>query len=154
MMKYFLTLCLALVLLVAPAAFAHSAQQGDIQIGHIWARANAVGATVASVYVPLLNKGEADDALVAVSTPVAESAMLHESTNVDGVSHMTMLDQLPLPSKKPIAMRPGGRHIMLMGLKQQLKEGETFPLTLQFAHAGDVTVTVTIQAAGAQSGDH
>lgn len=138
----------------AGAAIAHSYEQGDIQIGHIWARATAKGAAAASVYVPLLNKGKADDALVSVATPVAEHTMLHESKLADGVSSMAMLEVLPLPAGKPVAMRPGGKHIMLMGLKQQLVEGQSFPLTLKFQHAGEATVSVMVHGAGAKSGDH
>lgn len=142
------------MLLAATGAGAHSYQQGDVQVGHIWARATAKGATAASVYVPLLNKSKADDALVSVTTPVAESAMLHESKVVDGVSRMTELDTIVLPAGKPVAMRPGGKHIMLMGLKQKLVEGQRFPLTLKFQQAGAVTVEVMVHSAGAKSGDH
>lgn len=151
----FSSLCLLVALLCSTSAvFAHSSQQGDIQIGHIWARATAKGADAGSVYVPLLNKGKTDDALVGVATPVAASAMLHESKMENGVSSMTMLDTLPLPAGKPVAMRPGGKHIMLMGLKQQLVEGQSFPLTLKFQHAGEATVSVIVHGAGAKAGDH
>ncbi|MBP7252184.1 MAG: copper chaperone PCu(A)C [Alphaproteobacteria bacterium] len=155
MRTLFSRFCFVVALLCSTsAAFAHSAQQGDIQIGHIWARATAKGADAGSVYVPLLNKGKTDDALVNVTTPAAASAMLHESKMVDGVSSMTMLDTLPLPVGKPVAMRPGGKHIMLMGLKQQLVEGQNFPLTLKFQHAGEATVLVMVHGAGAKAGDH
>jgi periplasmic copper chaperone A len=140
--------------LASPVLFAHSYQQSDVQIGHIWARATAKGAHAASVYVPLLNKGKTDDVLVSVTTPVAEHTMLHESKVVDGISKMTTLDSIALPAGKPVAMRPGGKHIMLMGLKQQLVEGQSFPLTLKFDHAGEVKVEVMVHAAGAKSGDH
>lgn len=155
-MRRFILSCLFAGALLggAGAAIAHSYEQADIQIGHIWARATASGAEAGSVYVPLLNKGKADDALVSVTTPVAESAMLHESKVVDGVSRMTELDTIVLPAGKPVAMRPGGKHIMLMGLKQQLVEGQRFPLTLKFQQAGAVTVEVMVHSAGAKSGDH
>lgn len=150
----FRTFALLAMLACAPAAFAHSYQQGDIQIGHIWARATAVGAKTGAVYVPLLNKGQTADKLVGVRTPVAEEAMLHESVKDNGVTRMVMLDDLPLEPGKPVAMRPGAKHIMLTGLKQQLKEGDKFPLTLTFEHAGAATVDVVVHGAGAASGDH
>lgn len=155
-MRRFILSCLfaGALLSGAGAAIAHSYEQGDIQIGHIWARATAKGAEAGSVYVPLLNKGKTDDALVSVTTPAAESAMLHETKTVDGVSRMTALDTIVLPAGKPVAMRPGGKHIMLMGLKQQLVEGQSFPLTLKFQHAGEATVSVMVHGAGAKGGDH
>lgn len=155
MRSFFSRLSLIIALLcLSGACFAHSAQQGDIQIGHIWARATAKGATAASVYVPLLNKGTKPDNLVIIRTPVAEEAMLHESKIVDGVSQMTMLDDLLLLPNQPVAMRPGGKHIMLMGMKRQLIEGESFPLTLKFQNAGEITVSVMVHSAGAKGGDH
>jgi copper(I)-binding protein len=154
MKKIQMALFLVALLLVSPVLWAHSSQQGDIQIGHIWARATAVGATTASVYVPLLNKGIKPDSLQGGHTPVAEGLMLHESTMRDGVSHMEMLESLPLPAGQPVAMKPNGKHIMLTGMKRQLKEGETFPLTLHFEHADDATIEVMVHAAGATSGNH
>ena len=155
-MRRFILSCLFAGALLggAGAAIAHSYEQGDIQIGHIWARATAKGADAGSVYVPLLNKGKTDDALVSVTTSAAEGAMLHETKTVDGVSRMTALDTIVLPVGKPVAMRPGGKHIMLMGLKQQLVEGQSFPLTLKFQHAGEATVSVMVHGAGAKGGDH
>jgi hypothetical protein len=50
---------------------------------------------------------------------------------------------------KPVALRPGGYHIMLVGLAHALKEGDRFPITLRFAKAGAVTATVSVQKAGA-----
>lgn len=147
-------LCLLLLLGIAPTVAAHSYKLGEIQVGHIWARATAEGAKAASVYVPLLNQGKTEDKLISVSTPVATSTALHESRVKDGISSMHDITELPLPPGQPVALRPGGKHIMLMGMKQQLKEGDQFPLTLTFAQAGSVTVDVIVHAAGATSGNH
>jgi copper(I)-binding protein len=63
----------------------------------------------------------------------------------DDVAEMVAVDELVLPPKKPIAMRPGGMHIMLMGLKKQLKEGDKVPLTLSFLNAGKVDIEAYVQ---------
>lgn len=144
---------LAFLLLAAPA-MAHSYQKGEIQIGHIWARATAPGGKVAGVFVPLLNNGKTADKLVKVSTPFADNVQIHETKIENGISRMQQLEGLPLPPAKPVAMRPGGKHIMLMGIKQQLKEGDKFPVTLEFEHAGSIEVEVIVHAHGATSGDH
>ncbi len=144
----------AWLLLIAPPTFAHSYKQGAIMIGHIWARATAPGAHAASVYVPLLNQGGEADALTGGSTEIAATVMLHEVTQQDGVSRMTMINTVPLPPKQPVALRPGGKHIMLTGLKRQLKEGEKFTMTLQFAKAGMAEVEVWVHAPGAKGSDH
>lgn len=123
-------------------------------IGHIWARATAPGAQTAGVYVPLLNQGTEADALIGGSAEIAATVMLHEVTLQDGISHMSLINEVPLPSKQPVSLRPGGKHIMLTGLKQQLKEGEKFTMTLQFAKAGAISVEVMVHAPGAKHGGH
>lgn len=152
-MKSALFACAWLMLFSVPA-FAHSYKHGQIMIGHIWARATAPGAHAASVYVPFINQGDVADALTGGSTEIAATVMLHEVTQHEGVSRMTMMDAVPLPPKQPVALRPGGKHIMLTGLKRQLKEGEKFTMTLHFAKAGAVAVEVWVQAAGAKGSDH
>lgn len=152
-MRKSLLICAWLLLLTTPA-FAHSYKQGAIMIGHIWARATAPGASAASVYVPFLNQGDEPDALTGGSTEVAATVMLHEVTQQDGVSRMAMIKEVLLPSKQPVALRPGGKHIMLTGLKRQLKEGEKFTMTLQFAKAGTAEVEVWVHAPGSKGSDH
>ena len=56
---------------------------------------------------------------------------------------------LPIEPGKPVMLAPGGYHIMLMGLKQALKQGDSFPVTLSFAKAGPLTASVTVEKAGA-----
>jgi periplasmic copper chaperone A len=140
--------------LLALPAFAHSYKLGTIIIGHIWGRATAVAAQTASVYVPLLNKGTAADHLLSASTPIAENVAIHESYQDNGIAKMRALPTLELAPNTPVAMRPGGKHLMLLGLKKQLNQGDKFPLILRFAKAGTIEVEAMIAAAGAQSDGH
>jgi periplasmic copper chaperone A len=139
---------IAICVLSAAPAWAHSYRQGDIQIGHAWARATPSQATAAAVYMPFLNVGKQPDRLLAVSTPIATSAMLHASSTDNGINRMTGLENLLLPPQRPIALRSGGTHIMLMGLRRPLQVGERFPLILQFQQAGTITIEVIVQAVG------
>jgi hypothetical protein len=71
------------------------------------------------------------------------------------MSDMGMMKMRPVPGLsvapgKPVKLAPGGYHIMLMGLKAPLKQGDSFPLTLRFEHAAPMTVTVNVEAIGAQ----
>ena len=69
--------------------------------------------------------------LVAVSTPVAGIAEIHEMAMEGNVMRMRALpDGLALPAGKTVALQPGGYHVMLMDLKQQVKDGDTVPVTL------------------------
>lgn len=123
---------------------------GQMSVTRAWARATAAQAKNGAAYFTLLNTGPADT-LTGASTSVADSAELHRTTEQNGVMQMRPVQSVPVPSGKITTFAPGGLHVMLMGLKQQLKPGDTFPLSLTFQKAGDVTVTATVQSAGAMS---
>lgn len=135
-------------LLTLAAAPASAAQ---IDVSHPWARATPGGTTTGAVYVTLTDPG-APDALTGVSTPAAGMAEVHETINDNGTMKMRPVGSVPLATGKPVTMAPGGYHIMLMDLKAPLKAGDSFPLTLRFAHAGPETVTVKVEPIGASSG--
>jgi copper(I)-binding protein len=126
------------------AAFA---QSPPLQIDHVWSRA-ALAGHQGVIYLTVTDQG-APDALTGVTTPIAASADLHESINDNGVMKMRPVASLPITPGKPVMLAPGGYHIMLMGLKQTLKEGDSFPVTLSFAKAGPITATVMVEKAGA-----
>ena len=118
-----------------------------IQIDHPWARASAGAVRNGAAFLTLTQTGAADR-LTGISTPAADMAMLHETIDDRGVMKMREVDGLALESGKPVILAPGGKHIMLMGLKAPLKEGSRFPMTLTFQHAPPMTVTVTVQGVG------
>jgi periplasmic copper chaperone A len=138
-----------LAVLAAPLAtvgFAASAQ--TIAVEQAWARATSPSQSVGGVFLTLTDNG-GDDALVSAASPVAKSVELHETVNDNGVMKMQPIPSLKLTHGQSVTLQPGQYHLMAMGLKQQLKPGDTFPVTLAFAHAAPVTATVTVQAAGA-----
>ena len=135
---------LALLLLAFPAI----AQTPAIEPQNAWARATAPHAEAGGVFLTLTDRG-LPDALIGASTPISASAEVHETVRDGDIMRMRATPSVPLPTGKSVELKPGGLHIMLMGLKQQLKPGDQFPLTLRFEHAQPVTVTVTVGAAGA-----
>src|SRR6185437_4304779 len=105
--------------------------------------------TTGAAYLSLTAGGQADR-LTAVSTPVANTAEVHESTSNGGVMRMRAISGgLAIPAGKTVKLSPGGYHIMMFGLHHPLKASETFPLTLTFAHSAPITVTVTVRPIGA-----
>jgi copper(I)-binding protein len=80
-----------------------------------------------------------------VATPVAESAELHAHIMDGDVARMRPVEAIEVSPGEPTVLEPGGFHVMLMGLKQPLNEGEVFPLTLTFEKAGEVTMEVPIR---------
>lgn len=131
------------------------AQAQSIQVVHPWVRATAPNAKAGGAFTTLTDTG-APDRLVSVGSPVAGMAEVHRTVEENGVMKMLPADGIDLAPGKPVTLAPGGYHVMLMGLKQQLKQGDSFPLTLTFAKAAPmtVTVTVTVEASGAFGPSH
>lgn len=138
---------LAAVLIAVPLAAL--ADQTGIQIDHVWSRA-AMAGHEGVVYLTITGTG-VQDTLIGVTTPVAAKAELHQSFDDHGVMKMRSVPTLSIEPGKPVTLAPGGYHIMLMGLKQPLTQGDSFPVTLSFAKAGQVSATATVAKAGASS---
>ncbi len=146
---------LALVALSLFSLFsqAHSFKLGAIDIGHPWARPTASGQMAGGAYLKLTNAGAADR-LVFASSEVAASVELHSMTMDGNVMRMRQVDAIDLRAGQTVELKPGGFHIMLMGLKAPLKEGSNFPLKLKFEKAGEVTVMVNVEQPKAEGGEH
>jgi copper(I)-binding protein len=143
-------LALAALLGTAPPALAqHQHGQGMVAEA-AWARATPGTSKEGAVYLRLVNHGAIADRLLSVSTPAAASAEPHETTIDNGIARMRPLNALTLAPEQVMEFKPGGAHIMLMGLKQPLKQGDSFPLTLTFEKAGTVQTTVAVERMGAR----
>ncbi len=107
-----------------------------------------------AVYMTLTNGGESDETLLKIETDAAQVAELHE-TQIDeqGVMRMRPVERLLLPAGESIVLEPGGKHIMLIDLKEGLVAGESFRLTLTFEKSGSQTVEVPIQESLAGEGE-
>jgi copper(I)-binding protein len=142
-------------LLVLLAALALSgfalAQDPGPRVDGAWARAT-IGRSQLSVAYATVSSPVADR-LVAVETPVAERAELHTSgKKSDGTMEMRGVEAIPLKPGEPVLLKPNAEyHVMLMGLKQPLKEGESFPMTFVFEHGGRRQVTVKVESARAMA---
>jgi copper(I)-binding protein len=130
-----------------PIAGAALAQTGQVELKDAWARATPGKAENGAAYLTIVSP--AADRLVSVSTPVAKKAELHTMTTEGGVMKMRPLAGIDVAPGQPVTLKPGGAHIMLMGLNQPLQAGQSFPLTLSFEKAGQREVTVAIEKPGA-----
>jgi copper(I)-binding protein len=93
------------------------------------------------------------DALIAADTDVAETVELHTVVMENNVMMMRPVEQIDIPASSETELRPGGFHVMLLGINQDLAEGETVELTLTFENAGDITVTAPIRQSGSMDMD-
>ena len=149
-MKLNLNLLMAGVTLIvaATAAHAHSFKLGNIDIGHPYARATVAGQPIGGGFLKLNNRG-GDDKLLSATAAVSASVEMH-AMNMDGdVMRMRQVDAIPLPAGKALELKPGGYHLMFVGLKAPLNAGDKFPLKLKFEKAGEVEVMVNVEAPGA-----
>lgn len=143
-------------LLIATGAYAHEYTLGDLHIGHPYARATAPGQPAAGAYIGVTNNGKTADRLIGASSPAAATVEIHTMVMEGDVMKMRALDNgLEIKPGETIKMQPGkGAHIMLMGLKQALKEGEAVPATLVFEKAGKVDVSLAVHALSAGANPH
>jgi copper(I)-binding protein len=141
------------LLLAAPARAHHDTTIGTIVIGHPWARAAGAN-TNGAAYMTLRNAGPQADRLVSASTPIARTVELHTHIRDGEVMRMRPVADITIPAGQTVRLRPGGLHVMLIGLTEPLRQGATAPLTLRFERAGEATVQLEIQAAGARGHTH
>jgi periplasmic copper chaperone A len=114
----------------------------QLEVKDAWARATAGKTSVGAVYLSIVSP--TPDRLVAASAPVANKVDLMTMEGGSAMMKMSYLKSIDVPANKPIMLAPDGLHIWLEGLKQPLKAGESFPLTLTFEKAGQREVTVSI----------
>lgn len=141
----------ALVALVAASAHAQDA----IKIESAWARRAPAGHAPSgaghathgngAVYVTLSNQGTTADAVVSATSDAAEKVELHETRNEGGVMVMRPLARFDVPAGGKLEMKPGGHHVMLLGLKRDLKPGQRVKVTLTFEKAGPKTVEAEVR---------
>jgi copper(I)-binding protein len=148
---------LAVALALCTAAQAHDYRAGDVRIGHPYATPNVPSSTSGAAYIATLeNTGPEPDRLLRLSSPVAGRVEMHNmNIDTEGVMRMRMVDSIAVMPSSPIKMRPGqGFHFMLTELKQALKEGDTFPMTMEFERGGKVEVKVVVQVPKVRAPEH
>ncbi len=145
-----------LALIALPAAAQHApaaVTAGDLSITLPWTR--AAGATGTGVgFLTIRNTGSQPDRLISASTPVARVVELHTHLRDGDIMRMRPAADIPIPAGGTVQLRPGGLHIMMIGLTQALRQGTEVPLTLRFERAGEVQVMLHVQSAGARAPAH
>lgn len=140
--------------LTSSAAAAHGYQKGDLHVRHPWTRATPPGAKIAAGYLEIRNSGKEPDRLVGASTPYAERVELHMMVREGDVMKMRGVQSFEVPARQRLTLRPGGLHLMIVGLKRPLAKGEHIPLTLRFERGGEVRVELEVQATDSRKPHH
>ncbi|GGX94072.1 hypothetical protein GCM10007160_22010 [Litchfieldella qijiaojingensis] len=156
MMIPHLSTLFAAALLLPGLALAHDIRLDDVRIAHPFATPTPPEAPNGAAYLDITVEGDTPATLVGASTAASRAAELHDMRMEDGNMQMRKLDAITIESGDTLIMRPGGgQHLMLLGLEAPLREGDSFPLTLEFAERGTIDVEVWVQEAneGSEAAD-
>jgi len=139
----------------APAHDAtHTHTTGALHIQQPWSRPTVAAVPVGVVYVDLKNDGSKMERLLSASSDVAERVELHASSMDGQMMRMRQIHTVDIAPKSTTQLKPGGMHIMLMGLKAPLIQGQRFTLNLVFEQAGSVPVQVLVRDPVESAAEH
>lgn len=128
---------------VVTEAYAKTSAKTTIHVKDVKVVAGGGGAPGAA-YLTIINKSSKADKLVGAKSTAASRVMIHETVDEDGVLKMRHAKSFDIPASGKLVLKPGGRHLMLMGLAPEVKPGTKITLELQFQNAEPVKVTVPV----------
>lgn len=138
----------AVVLLACVCAPAYA----QLRVEQAWTRATPVVSPVLGGFLVVSNASATPDRLLRVETAIAKDVVIHQMRNDNGVLRMRAVkDGLPIPAHGKLELKPGGAHLMLMGVQRHLRAGEQFDATLVFERAGEVQARFDVRALTAGS---
>lgn len=142
-------LCSLLLILSSSSLFAAEPQSAlaadNIVIKTPEVQVVSTGPSSAEVFMELDNKGTTPIALVAANSPVAVQTQLHTTVHKKGGDTMRQVREIVVKPKGDTELQQGGLHVMLMGLKQSLKQGDAIPVLLVFADGSSMTINATVE---------
>jgi hypothetical protein len=103
------------------------------------------GGVTDALYLTITNKGGTADRLTGARADIAQATELHQTVIQNGVAQMQPVQGIDIPVHGTVTFKPGGYHVMLIGLAHTLKAGDTFPVTLTFARSGAIAIMATVR---------
>ncbi len=146
-------LAFAQLAIVPSFALAHEFTVGELTIIHPASRPSLPNRPMAA-YMAISNDGAVNDELVGAYSPDFKAIELHRMMDHDGVMKMEQLDVIPIPADETTTLEPGGLHMMLFGAETAFKEGDSFPVTLEFVKSGPIEVVVNVEKRSHGEGGH
>lgn len=129
---------------IALFSVAAQAQAPQLQVKDAWVRTTVAQQKATGAFFQL--RADSDLQLVEASSPVAAMVEIHEMAMEGSVMRMRAVESLPLPAGKSVEFKPGGLHVMLMGLNRPLAAGDKIPLTLVYLDKNKKRHQVEVQA--------
>lgn len=131
-------------LLLAAGIAASAAARAEVTVKDAWVRATVPAQKSTGAFMTITST--ADAKVVAARSPVAKSTEIHESMVMGGHAHMHEVEALELPAGRPVQLKPGGYHVMLMGLERPVKAGERVAIELVVEGRDGRRATVEVSA--------
>lgn len=127
---------------------------GELEVEQPWVRAVPPVSPNTAGYFMLHNNGKAERVLVGVSSDVAKAVEMHTVVEQDGGMSMQQLQEVKIAADDCAMFEPGGNHIMFIGLKQPLKEGDEVKLTLEFKDGETLQLTLPVKRSQENEHEH
>jgi len=126
----------------------------QVSVEQPWSRATPPGAKIGVGFMQLRNAGSAAERIVGASSPLAAKVEMHVTTREGDVMKMREVTSFEIPAGGSFELKPGGAHLMLMGLRKPLQKGDRVQLTLKLESGGALAVELPVAAMGARSPEH
>lgn len=136
---------LSLALLALALSGCTRAPEEPVSISEAHARSAALPGGMGAAFFTIENRTDQPDRLTGVDCPLAESVEIHESFAEAEVMRMRRIPELQIPARATVRLEPGGLHLMLIGMRATIAEGETIPLALHFEHAGTIPLEAPVE---------
>ena len=143
-MKRLAVIGIVLILAVVVAACGGSSGGSGLILSDAWVRNPAIADQPGAAYLVIQNNGAADK-LLSVTSDIVQTIELHESMMSGNMMQMSPVPNIEVPANGKVELKPGGFHLMLIGLTRPLKVGDKVQLTLNFEKAGSIPVTANVR---------
>ena len=128
---------------------------GQVTVVESWIRPTPEGRPMSAAYLTVCNRSDTNLILTGVEATIAQTVELHETTrDRDGVASMAPVDTIEIAPGGSVSLEPGGKHIMLIGVKEPIAAGDDVNLTLQFEAAPSIDLSVKARDENAAMGGH
>lgn len=134
-----------LALAFSSACFANNEAAETIKISNSWARPTFGDVDATAIYMTIENISNIDEAIINLDSPQAYKTELHKIVTVDGISKMVPISKFVIPSATKVQLKPAGMHIMLMGLKENLKPGQEITIKVDFMKQGSKNFVIPVK---------
>jgi periplasmic copper chaperone A len=145
------SVCVGMTVFFGAQVLAQTTKVESVVVSGAYTRATAPGQQVAAGFMKIDNKGNVADQLLSASSPASGEVQLHEMAMDGNVMKMRQVKDIAVPANGSVELKPGGYHLMFMSLKGPFVAGQTVPVKLKFAKAGEVEVKLPVNAPGAMN---